>query len=489
VYKTRMKRALIPVVLLALVLAQAGCDRGSEAESPRSARAGGWEITVLDARAEQSLEGTEGRAFVARTGETFVVVVARFRNAGGGELEIATERGEIVDAFGDARPADGGGEEEVCIDCGVSVSTHDPTVTFRFVFALSRPLPERLLFRYAGSRPLPLPLEGTGGELAADAPTAAWTKVEPGGRTRCARGTPYAFWFHPGDPNKLLVYFQAGGGCFDAASCAPGSSLFDDSVTETDNPGLSENGILDLGHPENPFREHSVLYVPSCTGDVHWGDNVRTYTGAGQRVTVHHRGFVNASAAVDWLAQRVRRPSEVFVTGCSAGSVGSAVFAPYLIERYDEARVTQLGDSLAFVFHRPVDLQEDYRAHANFPAWIPDLRAIEPGEFTMARYYAALARHYPRSAFAEFNFARDGVQRTFYQALGGQGGDFPDALATSLAEIRAAAPNFRCYTTDGTGHCILNRRDFYTHETDGVRLRDWVAGLAEGRPVDNVGGA
>src|SRR5919204_3266630 len=35
-----------------------------------------------------------------------------------------------------------------------------------------------------------------------------WNKLEPGGDTTCARGTPYAFWAHRGSTNKLLVFFE-----------------------------------------------------------------------------------------------------------------------------------------------------------------------------------------------------------------------------------------------------------------------------------------
>ena len=357
---------------------------------------------------------------------------------------------------------------------------------FRFVFTLRDPVPAGLSFRYAGSEPVPLPLQGDAGGIDEPEPTTQWTKLTPGGRTECARGGRYAFWFHRGDPEKLLVFLQGGGGCFDVESCAPGSGLFDDSVTDDDDPAVSEGGILDLDDAENPFRGYSVLYVPSCTGDVHWGDNVRTYTGEGRSVTIRHRGFVNARTAIDWVGKRVRRPTSVFVTGCSAGSVGSAVFAPFLIERYEDARVTQLGDSLSFVFHRALDLQEDYGAHDNFPAWIPALRALEPGTFTMARYYAAVARHYRGNRFAQFNYSRDRVQRMFYEAVGGDPDDFPVDLQENLDAIRRTSPNFRCYTADGDGHCILNRRDFYTHETGGVRLRDGVAALEDGRSVGDI---
>src|SRR3712207_9255560 len=104
----------------------------------------------------------------------------------------------------------------------------------------------------------------------------------------------------------------------------------------------------------------------------------------------------------------------------------------------------------------------------------------------MARYYAAITRHYRRNVFSQFNYARDEVQQIFYEAVGGDGDESADALERSLDEIRRTSHNFRCSTADGDGHCVLNRRDFYSHETSGVHLRDWVAALEAGRPVDDV---
>src|SRR5215218_7976568 len=107
-------------------------------------------------------------------------------------------------------------------------------------------------------------------ERAAAPKVGAWQRIEPGGKTSCARGGRYAFWLRRGDPKRLVVFFQGGGGCFDVRSCAPGSTWFDDRVDELDDPD-HDDGILQLDDSRNPFRDWSFVYVPSCTGDVHLG--------------------------------------------------------------------------------------------------------------------------------------------------------------------------------------------------------------------------
>lgn len=315
-------------------------------------------------------------------------------------------------------------------------------------------------------------------------PAGRWERIEPGGRTRCARGGPYAFWVRRGSADRLLLYFQPGGACFDFGSCAPGSSFFDDSVGPQDAP-VRGSGILDLDDPRNPFRDHTMVFIPSCTGDVHWGDVRASYRSGNRRLTVEHRGFLNASSALEWAYRHVLDPRSVLVTGCSAGSVGSAAHAPFVIERYAGAGLAQLGDSLAFVFHRPVDLDESYGAGANFPDWARGL--VDPRTFTMATWYRALAHRSPDVAFAQFNFARDRVQRLFYREVGGSAGAFPAALGRALRTIRRGTPNFHTYTAPGDDHCVLAHPSFFTLRVEGRPLRGWVADLAAGRPVPDVG--
>ena len=176
----------------------------------------------------------------------------------------------------------------------------------------------------------------------------------------------------------------------------------------------------------------------------------------------------------------------VFVTGCSAGSVGSITHAPYIIEQYPGVPVTQLGDSLAFVYHRPVNVQADYNAHDSFADWIPELQAITRGALIMSDVYSAVANYYPDYTFGQYNTEADNVQIRFYDAIGGNPDNFSADLATSLSNIHQNSPNFRSYTASGDLHCIMPRNQFYSTEIDGVSLTEWVTDLANNQPVSSV---
>jgi hypothetical protein len=299
-----------------------------------------------------------------------------------------------------------------------------------------------------------------------------WVKVLAGGKTKCARGGPFSYWLRKGDPDRLLVFFQGGGGCFDERTCAVGSTWFDDRIDAVDDPAYN-GGILDLADGDNPFRDWSAVYIPSCTGDVHFGSRVVRYG----KIKVQQFGWVNAQAALRRAYGDFSNPRTVFITGCSAGSVGSAFHADSIIRRYPKARIAQLGDSLAFVFPRPIRLTA-WGAHEHFPPFF----RIGNRRFTMTQFERALARAHPKRLFARFNHAADHVQQLFYVAVGGKAGGFAPRLATAERMLKQLK-NYRSYLACGTRHCALPTSEFYSLRVGGVPLRDWVANLAAGRNV------
>jgi hypothetical protein len=316
-----------------------------------------------------------------------------------------------------------------------------------------------------------------------------WTRIEPGGDTICARGTPYAFWVRKGTVNKLVLYFMGGGACWNASTCALAGGVFFDTVSPEPEPGFI-SGIFELDNPENPFKDWYIVFMPYCTGDIHWGDNVVTYpaTEGTEEVTIHHKGRVNATAAGDWVNENFNGPDFIFVSGCSAGSYGSALAAALARENYPAAQMAQLGDSGAGVVSDEF-LNESFpmwKAYDNRPDWIPELADAALEDLSLAKVYTYLANHYPDDTYAQYNTLNDGTQAVFYQYMGGNPDDWGARMDASVKEIADNADNFRYYTAWGTEHCIMNANRFYTYQVNGVRFRDWVNDLANGVDVENV---
>jgi hypothetical protein len=259
-------------------------------------------------------------------------------------------------------------------------------------------------------------------------------------------------------------------------------------VTDNDNPDYTIGGVFNFNHPENPFRDYTMLFVPYCTGDVHAGNRLATYTAnSGRTFEIYHRGYVNASTALKWIYANFEQPDSIFVCGCSAGSIGSILHTPHLIQYYPQTPITQLGDSGGgLTAYLTWDIDADYEAGDFFPQWIPGMQDEIAHSFTVSKFTDAVATYYPSYVFAQYNAANDSTQRRYFVADGGAAEAFAPALQTSLAEIHQNNDNFRSYTAAGERHCVLKHAHFYAEETEGIRFRDWVANLANQTAVENV---
>ncbi len=322
-----------------------------------------------------------------------------------------------------------------------------------------------------------------------------WNELLPGGPTVCSRGSEFAFFVHPGTVNKVIVDFIGGGACWNADTCSFADALFADSVEPVRRAvAMAEPvGIYDRSRADNPFRDWTHVVVPYCTGDVHWGDARTEYgDGPGTPVVINHRGAVNARAVLDWVYENVPAPEQAFVTGCSAGSYGSIVWAAHLMEHYPGVRVVQLGDSGAGVITETFFRESfpSWNATGALPDWIPDLdpARVDIFELELADLYIGIGDYYPGNVVAQYNTTFDENQTFFYEAMGGTGGAaaWSEKMIASTSRIVESTPNYRNFRAPGEQHCVIMQPNFYEVESNGVRLVDWIGDLVAGRNVENV---
>ena len=173
--------------------------------------------------------------------------------------------------------------------------------------------------------------------------TYNWQRVELPG-TVCSNGSQYRFWYSDAAAsNNLLIMFEGGGACWDYATCSGQAGVLGaahpngipvDYIHEFQPTYVSPlvNGA-DPGVP--PFRNKTtiatngwdVVYMPYCTGDVHVGNRVVTYTdpsGQNPPIVFRHAGFNNTVAALNYLHTRFPSINKLLVTGFSAGGVASS---------------------------------------------------------------------------------------------------------------------------------------------------------------------
>lgn len=317
-----------------------------------------------------------------------------------------------------------------------------------------------------------------------------WTLIRPGGETICSRGTEYAYAVRGGTVNKVVIDFMGGGACWDELTCSVADAIFNPEVNPEALLREGRQGIYDRDNPENPFKDWYHVFIPYCTGDIHWGNNVETYGEGEDAFEVHHKGAVNSQAVMDWVYENFEKPERIFVTGCSAGAYGSIGWAPYLMEHYQNSEIVQVGDCGAGVITESFfkDSFPSWNAFAQSPAFIPGLNPdnVDLTSIDLSYFYGQVGSYFPEAKIGQYNSKYDNNQTFFYSAMGGQGGAtaWSEGMTANIESAHQQAENFQSYIASGDQHCIIVSDNFYNVEENGIRLVDWFGDLAEGKDVD-----
>jgi hypothetical protein len=319
-----------------------------------------------------------------------------------------------------------------------------------------------------------------------------WEQVVPEGDCQCADGSEFAFWERKADTTKVVLFMNGGGVCWDARSCGftstdtPGESDFYDWNLQGTNPE-NRSGMFDTTRADNPFADYSYLYVSSCTGDAHLGNVSQEYS---PELTVEHRGYVNGTAALDYLAEHYPDATEVVVVGKTAGSVAAPIYGGLVADRLPDAKVTVLGgQSGAWPDHPDFNttiLDEAWGAYDAAPDWAVEGLAVR--DWGVPRFWTQAGLRDPDLTLARFDFAYD--PSAAVEVTQWMDSDPPDLLAEidgNEAAIEAAGVPLLSYTAPGDDHGIFDFENaFYETEVDGVRLVDWLDALITDDPPDDV---
>jgi Pectinacetylesterase len=308
-----------------------------------------------------------------------------------------------------------------------------------------------------------------------------WERVVPGGECQCSDGSEFSFWVREASSQKVVFYLQDGGACFSAETCAPENDLYNVRVNEGPT---GQGGMFDFADKRNPFADHSVVYVPYCTGDAHIGNATTEY---GPGLTVHHNGYVNGTAALDHLAATFPGATEVVVVGESAGSVASPLYAGLIADRLPDARVTVLAHGSGAYPDVP-RFNETIAAWGfrnAIPPW-PENAGLTAKQWSFPGLFIQSGRHDPDIVFARFDYAYDETQEGWFEVLGIRAEDLRSRVETNETQIENAGVNVHSYIAPGYEHVVLSDGPFYTETVNGEKLVDWVRRLIEGEPVDDV---
>ena len=296
----------------------------------------------------------------------------------------------------------------------------------------------------------------------------------------------FRFYARRGASNRLVVFFDGGGACWDDVTCAiprlardgrDSDGLYKAELLESDNPARL-GGIFDLANPRNPLRDWSFVFVSYCTGDVHSGSNTAHYTDPddGRPYAFRHRGADNFAVILEWMRANFVSPEALVVTGSSAGAYGAATHYAAIREAFPAGRALMLGDAGQGV--TPPEFLE--RRNSNWNYQLPTAVFGADGAVTSDEdVVAMLAAHYPRDRFAQYTTAHDITQSSFYALMGVNNAcrAWTQKMASDLTRRQASTDNFRAYLADGQTHTILRSRLFYSERSGGAPFAEWFAAL------------
>ncbi len=107
----------------------------------------------------------------------------------------------------------------------------------------------------------------------------AWAAADVEGCV-CSDGSPLTIFERVADPTKVMLFFEGGGACFNAATCDPNGS----PTYTVNRDGLTPRNLATAGRatsttttPRTRSPTTRIVYVPYCTGDVHIGNTTTDY--------------------------------------------------------------------------------------------------------------------------------------------------------------------------------------------------------------------
>lgn len=332
---------------------------------------------------------------------------------------------------------------------------------------------------------------------------AAFTTLEPGeteylGRSyepQCMQGDPYRYFAKRGTVNKLVMYYQGGGACWNNLTCNVPTCR----VSPPGNLDGNDSGFGDLDNPDNPFRDWHWVFVSYCTCDIHFGDATQDYVGF-EDITVQHKGYHNARVAERWAREHFLNPEVVFVTGSSAGAYGAWFNAPLHHDVWPASQIHVLADAGNGVITQEF-LQEEF-SNWDFVANLPDipgvLESITEGN-GMEGYTEAVAEYFPDTNWAHYSTAYDGSQggqTGFYNIMLNDGNPLAgatwweascqwgdNAVQQSLGISETVSSNYRYYFGTGSRHTMWGADKVYDDTTGGVpTVVSWIEGMLASGP-------
>lgn len=340
-------------------------------------------------------------------------------------------------------------------------------------------------------------IESGHAQSAADANPGQWEVHTPGGKTSCADGSEFKYFTRMGNPQKLMIHFTGGGACWTGRQCNTSTDPTPYFYRVSKDMGAGNdpryfNGIFDFDHPENPFGDYTILVAPACTGDVFLGDSAATYqftleNGQQKSTTTYHKGYANGMATLQWAFENINEPETVIFTGSSAGAFAVPFYTNIVANHYSDARVAGIGDSINSLHQQAIknadvsswNLGSVFKNHLAF-------EQMNAQNFGIDRLYiSSTSQNLPNIELYQTDHAYDNKQEYYLKLTGQEDPDILTSIRESRAKIKESDIDFQGFTIGGTAHTAFMGHHFYFYMSDGMRLSEWVADIAQNKNVQS----
>ncbi len=283
----------------------------------------------------------------------------------------------------------------------------------------------------------------------------------------CLRGGRFAMGTRNTDSEDLVIYLQGGGSCR--------SSLC--RATETANPMIPLYGVLNKDDPQNPVAGWNVVFSPYCDGSLHFGDSDIP------DMNRKHHGLRNVSASLDVAAAEFPNPRRILLTGASAGGYGTIWMTTLVRLIYPNAELFVFNDA-GMAISNPATPDgfratlEEWGATQFIPEGCGDCRT---GPHLTA-WHTWNLQHHRRMKLALFSSYEDSVIAGTFLMI--EPGVFKQALLDETAAVVGSAPDrAKRFLVQGSQHTVGN---IHTTAVGGVSVAQWLAGMLDDGPWDNV---
>jgi hypothetical protein len=268
----------------------------------------------------------------------------------------------------------------------------------------------------------------------------------------CADGSPAGLGVNPGTGPDLVVFFDGGGACWSYETCAAGLAThrsYGPADFATDQASYLPGSLLDRAVLPPSLTGATLVFVPYCTGDVHGGDSVKTYTSPLDAITWRHVGHANVMRFLERLGATWPSPRKLVVAGSSAGGFGA--LANYEAFRWywpdaegylvDDSGPPLVGDDI------PASLRADWYDAWRLGASLDPVCVQCRDDLSAA--ISALAKAHRADRIALLSHVDDLVMTTFLEQ---------PALGTALGRLATdvfAPAGAHVFYASGTSHMLL----------------------------------